>query len=239
MEAKEYHLMHRQEDEYWWYLAKREFIKAVLPMLNRGSKILDIGAGTGGTTQFLSAYGQVTAVENNPVAVSYLKKKNLKYIDKSIENCEFENETFDLICLFDVLYHQNIINEKQILAYAYRWLKPEGHICITDSAVPWLYSRYDLIMHARKRYKRQEMIDLLTTNGFVVKKASYMYFFLFPLFFLVRTINKKVLLSTVPDLPPLINRLFLQICKLESRLLRWLNFPIGSSIIALAQKPKI
>lgn len=52
METQEYQQMYKLENHHWWFLAKRNFISAVFPK-KKNLAILDIGAGTGGTTKFL------------------------------------------------------------------------------------------------------------------------------------------------------------------------------------------
>lgn len=237
MEKLQYQKMFELEDIHWWFLAKREFVKTVLPLSGKHLKILDIGSGTGGMTKFVSQYGDVTSVETSVYALPYLQKRKIKYLFSSIYTCKFQKESFDAICLFDVLYHQDIKNDEQLLNNIYSWLKPNGVVCITDCAIPLLTSHHDLIMHARTRYWLGDLTKKLEQKKFLVKKASYIYFFTFPFFIITRLVDKVIPLDTVSILPSWLNSLLFIISKVESNLLRLMNFPLGSSIIIVAQKP--
>lgn len=236
MNQKQYPLMYHLEDHHWWFLAKREFVKTILPTTKQSLKILDLGSGTGGMTKFISKWGAVTAVENSPYALPFLKKRKIIPKNISINNCVFKNNSFDLVCLFDVLYHHNIANDQKVIQNIYKWLKPGGHLYITDCANPFLFSHHDLIMQARQRYKLNELIKKIKTEKFVINKASYIFFFTFPIFVLLRIIDKFYPLNTVTEIPDLLNKILLFICKVESHILRCVNYPFGSSLIIEAIK---
>ncbi|OGG20553.1 hypothetical protein A3D03_00850 [Candidatus Gottesmanbacteria bacterium RIFCSPHIGHO2_02_FULL_40_13] len=236
MRADQYKAMYEHEDTHWWFLAKRDFITSLLPKPQQNLKILDVGAGTGGMSVFLGAWGKVLAVENSKYAIPYLKKRGVDYIKSSVEMCSFKPDSFDLICAFDVLYHKSIHNDEQLIHKFRSWLKPGGMLCVTDCAVPSLFSHHDQVMHARKRYKHSELVSIILKAKLNIQKATYIYFFTFPLFILVRLIDKYIPLNTVAKVPAPINTLLLFLCFLESKLLPYLNFPIGSSILVVAVK---
>jgi SAM-dependent methyltransferase len=238
MEKREYRIMYNIEDTHWWFLAKRLFIQAILPHPRGRWKILDIGAGTGGTTHFLSRWGDVQAVEQSSIAVPYLKQRGIQPINRSIMECSFAPESFDLICAFDVLYHRNIKNDREVLERAYSWLKSDGYLCITDCAIPYLKSPHDKVMHARQRYWLSELADKIRSQQFQILKSSYTYFFTFPLFLIQRFLNALIAFNTVGRIPNQFNRFLLFCCLIESKLLPYLQYPIGSSVIILAQKHK-
>jgi SAM-dependent methyltransferase len=237
MDENEFRKMYEVEDTHWWFLAKRLFIQAVLPNPQGRWKILDIGAGTGGTTLFLSRWGNVQAIEQSSAALPYLKRRGIRPINQSIMKCSFPPHSFDLICAFDVLYHRDIKNDKEVLEKAYRWLKPGGYLCITDCAIPIFTSPHDRVMHARQRYWLSDLVNKIRSQKFYIRKSSYIYFFTFPLFIIQRIINALVPFETVGPVPGVLNRLLLSCCRIESKFLPYIRYPIGSSIIILAQKP--
>lgn len=227
--------MAQLENKHWWFLAKRQFINSLLPHKSN-LNILDLGCGTGGTTLFLGGWGKVTGVENEETAILFLKKRGVKYIKKSINNINFPQNKFDLICLLDVLYHQNIKNDFEVLGKTYSWLKKDGLLLITDSACPSLLSKHDKIMMARQRYSLTDLSQKVKKAHFTIEKKSYIFFLLFPLFFLSRLINKYLEFPTVKQEGAILNKIFLGICKVEAELLKYVNYPIGSSIIIMAKK---
>ncbi len=227
--------MARLENKHWWFLAKRQFINSLLPR-NSNLNILDLGCGTGGTTLFLGNWGKVTGVENEKAAIPFLKKRGIKFIKKSVNNINFPQNKFDLICILDVLYHQNIKDDQKVLKKSYSWLKKDGLLLITDSACPSLISRHDKIMMARQRYSLDELSEKVKKAHFTVERKSYIFFLLFPLFFISRLLNKYLDFSTVKEEWTIINKIFLEICRIEAKLLKYINYPIGSSVIIIARK---
>lgn len=237
MQKLQYDLMYKLENYHFWFLGKREFIKAVLPKKNTRWQILDIGSGTGGTTKLLGNWGKVLCIENSNTAIKYLKIGNLKYKKMSIMNYHPEENRYDLVTLLDVLYHRHITNDTKVIQTAFQALKPNGLLLITDSALPYLMSYHDQLMHTRQRYYLGELEAKVRQTGFKIKKSSYIFFLIFPLFLLSRLVNKFIGYNTVSHVNPLLNILFLNICKIEARTLKYFNLPIGSSIIILARKP--
>lgn len=236
MDEAQYRQMYDVEDTHWWFLAKRAFVQSVLPQPSKPLHILDIGAGTGGMSAYLTRWGTVFALEKSPHAIPYLRKRKITYLHQSACACSFTPHSFDMICMFDVLYHRDIGSDQQMIHNMYRWLKPGGKVCITDCAVPFLYSHHDTSMHAAKRYWLSELEEKLRKEKFIITKASYIYFFTFPIFVLTRVIDKVIPYNTMKKMPIIINKMFLTVCQLESRLLKYVKFPIGSSILIVAKK---
>lgn len=237
MEQHEYDLMYKLEDTHWWFLSKRRFIATVFPKVKK-VKILDIGAGTGGTTRFLKTYGEVLGLETNPLARSLAQRRNLKIVAGSAEKLPFEKETFDVVTLFDVLYHQNIGSDLKVLQEAYRVLKPQGYLVVTDCALPFLKSPHDEVMQARERYTKKELTGKIEKAGFRIEKASYVFFLVFPLTLFKRLFDRftKSQSSNVSPVPKPLNHLLLAICHLEAWYLKIGTLPIGSSIIVRARR---
>jgi len=237
MEKNEYRIMYETEDTYWWYLAKRLFVQAILPQPNAKWKILDIGSGTGGMTKFLSQWGMVITIEKSLFALPFLKKRAIKPIHKSVVNCSFPKASFDFIAAYDVLYHEDIDNDIELIKKAYTWLKPGGYLCITDCAIPLLTSHHDKVMHARERYWLSELTNKVRSQRFIIQKSSYIFFFTFPIFMIQRIITFLIPIRSNGPIPIVINSLLLSLCVFESKLLPHFRFPFGSSVIILAQKP--
>jgi SAM-dependent methyltransferase len=236
MDPSQYDLMYRLEDKHWWFLAKRQFIKSILPPPSGKFKILDLGAGTGGLSAFLKKWGQVECIEGSPRATQYLKKRKLNYRRQDLNKWNPKPNLYDLVSICDVLYHQNIYNDQSIIVKAYSALKSKGLLIITDSAIPILFSHHDQIMHTRKRYFLPEMKNMVKHAGFSILKASYIYFTVFPFFAATRFIDKIIPINSVSQPANMINNILLAICNIESKMFKHIDLPIGSSILVLAQK---
>ena len=241
MEPREYKLMYQQEENYWWFTVKRFFIKQYLSAitLKKTNKVLDIGCGTGLNLQLLSEYGKVWGMDFSALALNFCRKRGFKRLYQgSVEKIPFKNNNFKLVTLFDVLYHKKIKDDLLVLKEIYRVLEKGGYLLLTDCAFNFLFGPHDINVHARQRYTKKELEEKLIKAGFKIKKSSYIFFFFFLPFAFCRLydryITKKNSHST--EISLLINKIIINIGRLEAGLLSITNFPFGSSIIVLAQK---
>jgi len=98
----------------------------------KGKKVLDIGIGTGWTTeQFVRAGADVSAIDLTPQAVELAKKRmeinhltgaNIQAADA--QNLPFPDNTFDYVLAFGTLMHMP--NTEKAISEIYRVLKPGG-----------------------------------------------------------------------------------------------------------------
>lgn len=232
----QYAIMAKLENTHWWFLSKREYIRALIPANIHTRRILDIGAGTGGTTQFLSQWGKVTGIEHSAYAVKYLKNKHIRFIDTSIHTYRIPKNSYDTVFTLDVLYHKAIPDDRVILKKIYDALPSGGLLCIADCALPSFMGPHDIAMGARTRYTKQELTTKVEDVGFTIIRSSYLYFFVFPLFVLQRMMCKLYPLETVSLPPGWINSLLISLCAMEAKILRYIDMPIGSSVFVLAKK---
>lgn len=242
MEQREYTIMYQLEDNHWWFVAKRNFIRQYLKLIPSKThrKILDIGCGTGKNLEMLTNYGKVQSVDYSISAIKFCYQRGFKNVKKATLPClPFNSNSFDLVTLFDVLYHQGIKNDLQAIKEIFRLLKPGGYLLVTDCAHQFLFGPHDVAMHARQRYSKKELAQKIQKAGFTIKRSSYIYFFSFPIFLINRLFKKYLFKSSTSDLkstPALINQLLIFIHRLEAKVLGIMPLPIGSSIIILAQK---
>ena len=242
MQPEEYDKMYALEDQHWWFAAKRLFAQVFLKQLSgRKRKILDVGCGTGRNMVMLKEWGQVSGADVNDLALKYCRRRGLLQVKKaSAESLPFKGGKFDLVTIFDVLYHRGIKNDLVVLKEVYRVTKPGGYLLVTDCAHPWLFGPHDVAMQARQRYSKQELKAKIIKAGFSVRRASFIFMSTFPLFLINRLLKKYFRggsQSDVSALPKWLNTFLLTLNRLESKLLNYFNLPIGSSIIVWAQKP--
>jgi hypothetical protein len=94
-----------------------------------------------------------------------------------------------------------------------------------------------------RRYTPRRLRDLLTRQGFVVERLTFTNLPIFPATLAVRVADR--LTGRAPEgsdadlrVPPApVNALFDLALRVESRLLRWVDMPIGTSILCVARKP--
>ncbi|MBF0280772.1 MAG: class I SAM-dependent methyltransferase [SAR324 cluster bacterium] len=240
MKLEEYEKMFHAEDEHWWFVSKRKFVGAFLSgMLPLSSKVLDVGCGTGAMSVFLKQYGNVTSMDFLSLALSFCKQRNLSQICQgNALELPFRDESFDLVTACDVLYHQWITEDSLALREFHRILKPRGKVLITDSAFSFLSGKHDQFVLARERYTINQMQTRLEQAGFRICKKSYAFFFTFPLVLMIRYLerfrNKEQ--TDVNNQASFINPLLIKLVTVEARLLKYIRFPWGSSILFLAEK---
>lgn len=243
MHPAEYEKMFRVEATHWWFVGKRRLVRALLadlPPLPTPRKILDVGCGTGGMFLLLQHYGCVHGVDVSALALGFAAQRQLAQLNRAeLPGLPFAAETFDLVSAFDVLYHRHVADDQSALQAIARVLKPHGHLVLTDSALPFLRSAHDDTFHGARRYTTPEMGDKLRAAGFRIKRLSYANFCIFPAIALRRLMRRGVSAdegSDVQATPTWLNTLMGGVYRSEASWLKRANLPIGSSIIALAEK---
>ncbi len=246
MQPEAYRLNYQYEETHWWFLARREILVSMISDLQKrrllaydSPKLLDYGCGTGGLTQTLGMFGDVLGVDGNEEAISYCRKRGLQNIKQITSTNELQNETFDFVGSFDVLEH--VHDDVGLIKEFYRILKPNGLLLLTVPAYQWLWGGEDEVSKHVRRYTKSELRRKMNAAGFETIKASYFNTILFPLIASVRLWNrcfrpKTLSHSDVAETPKPINASLCRIFALESRLLRWVNFPFGVSLIVVGIK---
>lgn len=238
MQQTEYETMYRVEDFYWWFAARKKYL-AFLLQNRRNLKILDFGCGTGGTTKFLTNFGQVTAVDIHPQAISFCQKRgiNASLISPN-KPLPFKDNSFDLVTALDVLYHKKV-NSDFSLKEINRVLKKNGLFLITNPTLSFLSAGHDKVVHTQKRASLKEIHNSLIKKNFSILFAGYIFFLTLPLIFVSRKIIAKIFpqADSLKPLPSYLNQVLKFLCDLDFKIFKT-KAPIGSSIIFLCQNTK-
>jgi SAM-dependent methyltransferase len=228
------------EARHWWFAGRRSILATLIAgfALPPDAKILEIGSGTGGNLDMLSAFGQVNALETDAAARAIAAEKTGNRFDIRAGRCPndipFAAETFELVCLFDVLEH--IDEDVETLAAVKKLLAADGRILVTVPAYRWLWSGHDEFLHHKRRYGRSELRAKAVAAGLTVEKISYFNTALFPLAALVRLKDRLLRspLSTGKGIPPApLNRIFQSVFGAERFVLKSHDLPFGVSLLAL------
>lgn len=242
------------EDNHWWFASRTRALNAVMgPLLPKTPdfRLLDVGCGAGNMIHHLSHYGRVKGldIDERPVKVARERGYDVDQFDVT-QPMPFEPNTFDAITALDVIEHNE--DDLAILADSYRVIKPGGHIIITVPALMWLWSHNDEINAHVRRYTAGELKQKLIQVGFEIKRVTYNNFFVFPLaaglILLRRSSDSEPELAShhldeeeyqvemEPASPP-VNAVLTFVGKVEAALIGHVNLPIGTSLIAVGQKP--
>lgn len=241
MNPAAYETMARTEDQHWWYAGRRRILAEVIERLNppTTSRILEIGAGTGGNLAMLSRFGEVSAVEVDDYARARASEKTGIPVQKGHlpDGLPFTGPSFDLVCLFDVLEH--IQDDVAALRVLRGLIRPDGQILLTVPAYNWLWSSHDVIVHHYRRYNERMLRQRGEAAGLRVVRLSHFNLWLAPLAVAVRLVDP--LLSSRESSPGVslpakpINRAFLAVFGSEAALLRRCDLPFGISLLAVLE----
>ncbi|OGH14330.1 MAG: hypothetical protein A2687_01740 [Candidatus Levybacteria bacterium RIFCSPHIGHO2_01_FULL_38_26] len=241
MLKRQYENIFKNQDNHWWYKGMRaineSLLKKYLPE-NKPLKILDAGCGPGAALVYLSKFGDVVGVDISDDALKFAKKRG-KVVKGDVSDLPFKDETFDVVVCLDVLYHK-WVDLKKALSELKRVLKPGGVLLIREPAFDWFKSSEDIASATKHRFTKNEVKGEFD-NSFVIKKITYVNFFLFP-FALIKRIpevvgfKKKRGVSDVQAASPFLNKILLFIFQKEQSLINYVNFPFGTSVICVAQK---
>jgi len=242
MENELFDEMYKVETQHWWFVARRKIIAGVIDGLSLGPdpKIMDAGCGNGDNLEFLSKYGELTAIETDDTALKRAQSRQMGKVVKGELPDNFPadiNRDNDLIVLLDVLEH--IDDDEKSLSILRNWAKNEAALLITVPAYQFLWTKHDELHHHKRRYTAKQLKKIIEDNGWKVNYISYFNSFLFPLALLDRFKEKLFPSSEVDGLKVpnrYINCLFEKIFSLESGILGRYSFPFGLSIIAVAEK---
>jgi len=241
------------EDNHWWFASRTRALHGLMGQVLPKAphfRLLDIGCGAGNMMHHLGEYGQVNGLEIDarPVKIAHQRGYLVEQFDAT-KPMPFAHETFDAITALDVIEHNQ--DDRAMLADSYRVLKTGGHIIITVPAFMWLWSHNDDINAHVRRYTAGELRQKLAQAGFQVRRVTYNNMFVFPLaatlILLRRWLQAKPELAShhvsqeeyqveMEPASPVVNAILTAVGQVEAALMQRVELPVGTSLIAVAQK---
>ncbi len=242
MNDSEFVMNNELEKTHWWFKGRRAVLRKVLDSLALGAdvRILEAGCGTGGNLPMLSEFGLVDAMEYNPLALQFASHNHpsISILKGELpHDIPYEDESYDLICAFDVLEH--VQDDRMAVKALAEKLKPGGIMLCTAPANQWMWSAHDTINHHCRRYSISSFKGLFADNALSVSYATYFNFFLFPIAALVRVCgsSQDTNESDLNESSPVVNGLLTRLFSMEQYLLPKVRLPFGVSVLCLAQRP--
>lgn len=233
--------MFRNEDHHWWFVARRRIVQKVLDSYLPDAekrRILEVGCGSGGNLELLSTYGTLYAMELDDYARELANTRGACLVEKGSmpDNIPFL-ETFDLICMLDVLEH--IEDDVKALREIGNKLNPSGKLLLTVPAFEFLWSAHDVALAHKRRYGKKQLIELLGTAGFKTVYSTYFNSFLFPVIAATRFFNHVMGTKDGTDVKMpscAVNALLTKMLSSEKLFMPGMSLPVGVSLLFVAEK---
>lgn len=243
MDAELYPLMAEVEDSHWWFCSRRAIVASVISRLglSPGARILEPGCGTGGNFAMLARFGEVYAMDSDPEACKFAGARKTAIVEpgKLPDRVPFENASFDLVVMTDVLEH--LAGDQEALTALRARLKPGGWLLATVPAFPFLWSVHDVAHHHQRRYVAGDLRALFERAGFTVDQLNYYNFLLFPVIAAARLLGRlrKSSPQREHDLRAhsgLVNSLLRTVFSSERYTIGHFAVPFGVSLLVVARR---
>lgn len=143
-----------------------------------GKKVLEVGAGSGNFSEFIRESGVHEHVTIEPsenmfpcLFDRFHDGKSLRAFRCILKDLPASEREFDSIFYVNVLEH--IEDAQGELKHAFDRLAKGGKLLIFIPALPWLFGTADERFGHHRRYYKKELIALVESAGFRVKRSRY------------------------------------------------------------------
>lgn len=235
----------RQESCSWWYLARRKLLRdAVLQTIRgkREARILDVGC----TAQLEFADSPYLRVLNAHSSLPVLAFQQLQggqdLICTRTEELALASNSFDAVVAGDIL--QSLPDDLIALRELRRVLKDGGSLCLTVPAYPALWGEDDEARGHQRRYTASDLRRKLNNCGFEISRVSYLVAVGF-LPSMLERVGKNIFKKSIglsresAETPNWANAGMVTLLDCERQLIRYINLPFGTRLLAWARKPAL
>jgi len=237
-----YSLNYQFEENYWWYVVRRNLIIDWVKNhinLKEDDCILDYGCGTGKLVEVLREAGfKVEGADYSDEAIAFCKKRSIPDII-DLKKQPLEKHSYKIIILADVLEHAE--DDTAMLKEVAQSLCENGKLIITVPAYNWLWSGEDFVSQHIRRYSASSLKQVFKQAGIKVSYCTYFNTFLFPLIVATllyrRLFHPKMMYeSDIEVLPKWKNTLLTRVFNFERMFFPAFKFPFGASIGLVCEK---
>lgn len=201
-----------------------------------GSRILEIGCGTGNLTGDLSQHGRVLAVDLHPGYLLAAKARlkgtsgvSFKKVDLGKNLSSLKSFKPDTVICVNVLEH--LFDDRRVLKQCFGLLPKGGRALLFVPALPLLYGSMDKSYGHFRRYSMGDLREKMREAGFEVDFCRFLNL----LGVLGWWINGKILKRKIIPRSQIL--LYDQVVRMSSKIEKYLPRPIGLSLFCVGQKP--
>lgn len=246
METREYQTMFEMEDRHWWFqsrllmtegLLRRE----ILPRFEgRAPRMLDLGCGTGLFLQRRQVEGDAIGSDIAHEALAFCRGRGIdKLILSDAVKIPLANESVDIVTAFDLIEH--VTDDHELIREVHRVLRPGGFLLATVPAHPLLWSSHDISLHHKRRYATREFRALFAGARWEMVRLTPCFSLILPVAAAVRLSRnlrhaKRPPRSDTFMTPEWLNRIMINLHRVESWFLQRHNLPPGVSLLTIQRK---
>ncbi len=155
-----------------------KYLRLLLDLVPKGSKILDVGCGSGlPITKFLAQHHEVMGMDISEKQIELARRQvpEATFIKDDMANVSFPDETFEAICSFTAIIHVPREEHADLFKRFYRMLKGGGLLLVTLGSTDWVSSEDDSWFGVKmfwSHYGPETTIEMLEDAGFRVIQSS-------------------------------------------------------------------
>jgi ubiquinone/menaquinone biosynthesis C-methylase UbiE len=238
----------RAEREHFWFHGFRRFVRPLLEDAARDVKgrvptVLDCGCGTGNNLQMIRQYGRAFGIDLTYSGLAYARRHRERLIAQaSATALPFPDRVFDIVTSFDVIYALDDAGAATALKEMYRVMRPGGYLVLNVAALPVLRGNHSVLGGEVQRYTRRSLRRHFEDADFGVKRLTYTNISILPMVagirFAQRLIGHRESTQEISVPVPPVNAALKVLLAVEAAAVRWVDMPIGSSLLALARRPE-
>ena len=188
MDLKETNILDENIGNHWYYKSKSN---AMIRLLSKTSPsvILDIGAGSGFFSKILLS--STAAKEAYCIDISYENNSDATESEKPVYfRRSIDNINADLILFMDVLEH--VDDDVGLLKEYVNKVSQGANFLISVPAFQFLWSGHDVFLEHKRRYRLNQIEDVVQKAGLRVKYGAYYFGAVFPIVVVIRMVSNML-----------------------------------------------
>jgi len=159
-----------------------------------GQRTLEIGAGFGAVTRFLSeGVTDYVASDTSPECLTALESRFCDSPNVTVEAFDVligrPRGEFDSIIMINVLEH--LVDDSLVLTSLSRHLRPRGRLIVYVPALNSLYGEWDDMIGHVRRYSKGQLVRVMHAAGLAVVAARYVNLIAIPAWFAFSRLGVK------------------------------------------------